>query len=218
MAGAHEEALREDTLDPILIDNRGAWRVMTLNRPDRLNAFNDAMHRRLAAALGRAPRRRRLPRRAVDRRRPRLLRRAGSQRSIRHATSATRIETFYNPLVRRHRAASTSRWSAPSTAPRPAPAPTSRWPATSCWRRARRNSSRRSPRSAWSRTPAAPGSCRGWSARRAPGRWPCWPNRSCAETAESWGLIWRAVDDDKLRAEAEALTAISPASRPRASP
>jgi 2-(1,2-epoxy-1,2-dihydrophenyl)acetyl-CoA isomerase len=28
-----------------------------------------------------------------------------------------------------------------------------------------------------------------------------------AETAESWGLIWRAVDDDKLKAEAESLTA-----------
>jgi 2-(1,2-epoxy-1,2-dihydrophenyl)acetyl-CoA isomerase len=28
-----------------------------------------------------------------------------------------------------------------------------------------------------------------------------------AEKAESWGLIWKAVDDDKLRAEAEALTA-----------
>jgi 2-(1,2-epoxy-1,2-dihydrophenyl)acetyl-CoA isomerase len=28
-----------------------------------------------------------------------------------------------------------------------------------------------------------------------------------AEIAESWGLIWRAVDDDKLKAEAESLTA-----------
>jgi 2-(1,2-epoxy-1,2-dihydrophenyl)acetyl-CoA isomerase len=28
-----------------------------------------------------------------------------------------------------------------------------------------------------------------------------------AETAEHWGMIWRAVDDDKLRVEAEALTA-----------
>jgi 2-(1,2-epoxy-1,2-dihydrophenyl)acetyl-CoA isomerase len=28
-----------------------------------------------------------------------------------------------------------------------------------------------------------------------------------AEKAEDWGLIWKVVDDDKLRAEAEALTA-----------
>jgi 2-(1,2-epoxy-1,2-dihydrophenyl)acetyl-CoA isomerase len=28
-----------------------------------------------------------------------------------------------------------------------------------------------------------------------------------AETAQTWGLIWRAIDDDKLRTEAEALTA-----------
>ncbi|MGB3272322.1 MAG: 2-(1,2-epoxy-1,2-dihydrophenyl)acetyl-CoA isomerase PaaG, partial [Xanthobacteraceae bacterium] len=28
-----------------------------------------------------------------------------------------------------------------------------------------------------------------------------------ADTAADWGLIWRAVDDDRLRAEAEALTA-----------
>jgi 2-(1,2-epoxy-1,2-dihydrophenyl)acetyl-CoA isomerase len=38
-------------LDPILIENRGTWRILTLNRPDRLNAFNPAMHLALAKAF-----------------------------------------------------------------------------------------------------------------------------------------------------------------------
>jgi len=46
-----DRSLREDALDPILIDNRGAWRILTLNRPDRLNAFNATMHRALAKAF-----------------------------------------------------------------------------------------------------------------------------------------------------------------------
>jgi len=66
-------------LDPILIDNRGAWRILTLNRPDRLNAFNPAMHAALAKALDDAAGRHRLPRRAPDRRRARLLCRPGPQ-------------------------------------------------------------------------------------------------------------------------------------------
>jgi 2-(1,2-epoxy-1,2-dihydrophenyl)acetyl-CoA isomerase len=36
---------------PILVDRRSGYRVITLNRPDRLNAFNDAMHEALRQAL-----------------------------------------------------------------------------------------------------------------------------------------------------------------------
>ena len=36
---------------PILVDRRAGYRVITLNRPDRLNAFNDAMHEALRQAL-----------------------------------------------------------------------------------------------------------------------------------------------------------------------
>ena len=36
---------------PILVDRRAGYRVITLNRPDRLNAFNDAMHEVLRHAL-----------------------------------------------------------------------------------------------------------------------------------------------------------------------
>ena len=35
----------------VLIDRRAGYRVFTLNRPQRLNAFNDAMHQSLAAAI-----------------------------------------------------------------------------------------------------------------------------------------------------------------------
>ncbi|MEI7804066.1 MAG: 2-(1,2-epoxy-1,2-dihydrophenyl)acetyl-CoA isomerase PaaG [Hyphomicrobiales bacterium] len=35
----------------ILVDKRAGYRVITLNRPDRLNAFNEAMHLALRAAL-----------------------------------------------------------------------------------------------------------------------------------------------------------------------
>jgi 2-(1,2-epoxy-1,2-dihydrophenyl)acetyl-CoA isomerase len=38
----------------ILVEQRGGWRKLVLNRPDRLNAFNTEMHGRLAAALDEA--------------------------------------------------------------------------------------------------------------------------------------------------------------------
>jgi len=37
--------------DPVLVERREGWRVLTLNRRDRLNSFNEAMHERLMAAL-----------------------------------------------------------------------------------------------------------------------------------------------------------------------
>ena len=38
----------------VLVDRRDAWSIVTLNRPERLNAFNEDMHRRLAAILDEA--------------------------------------------------------------------------------------------------------------------------------------------------------------------
>ena len=35
----------------ILVDKRAGYRILTLNRPDRLNAFNEAMHDALRAAI-----------------------------------------------------------------------------------------------------------------------------------------------------------------------
>jgi 2-(1,2-epoxy-1,2-dihydrophenyl)acetyl-CoA isomerase len=37
--------------NPVLVEVREGYRVLTLNRPDRLNSFNDAMHERLMSAL-----------------------------------------------------------------------------------------------------------------------------------------------------------------------
>src|SRR4051812_13848965 len=37
--------------NPVLVEARNGFRVLTLNRPDRLNAFNEAMHERLMAAI-----------------------------------------------------------------------------------------------------------------------------------------------------------------------
>ena len=39
---------------PILVELRAGYRVLTLNRPQRLNAFTEAMHQALAAALAAA--------------------------------------------------------------------------------------------------------------------------------------------------------------------
>ncbi len=36
---------------PILVERRDGYRVITFNRPDRLNAFNEAMHDALRAAI-----------------------------------------------------------------------------------------------------------------------------------------------------------------------
>ncbi len=35
----------------LLVDRRDGWTMLTLNRPDRLNSFNEDLHRALAAAL-----------------------------------------------------------------------------------------------------------------------------------------------------------------------
>lgn len=40
--------------DTIAVSDHGAWVEITLNRPDKLNSFNDEMHRALFAALGAA--------------------------------------------------------------------------------------------------------------------------------------------------------------------
>ena len=37
--------------DPVLVERREGWRILTLHRPDRLNSFNETMHERLMAAL-----------------------------------------------------------------------------------------------------------------------------------------------------------------------
>src|SRR5674476_1663404 len=48
-AGCRDNSFMDES--PILVEKREGFRVITLNRPDRLNAFNEAMHVGLRAAL-----------------------------------------------------------------------------------------------------------------------------------------------------------------------
>ncbi|QPC86671.1 2-(1,2-epoxy-1,2-dihydrophenyl)acetyl-CoA isomerase [Mesorhizobium sp. NBSH29] len=95
--------------EPVLVEMRGGVCLMTLNRPERLNAFNEAQHLALRAALTTC---------AVDTAcRVVLLTGAGrgfcagqdlgdrdpAKSSERPDLGAT-LETFYNPLVRQLRA------------------------------------------------------------------------------------------------------------------
>src|SRR5262249_16019619 len=48
----HEEAPMEEA--PVLVERRAGYRVITLNRPRQLNAFNEAMHQALKRALAEA--------------------------------------------------------------------------------------------------------------------------------------------------------------------
>ena len=157
---------------PILCEVADGVASVTLNRPDKLNAFNEAMHQALARALDRIE--------ADGTVRALLLtgagrafcagpgpRRSGDGRRRRAARSRRHARAPLQPADPAPRAARAYRWSARSTALRRAPAPTSRSPATSCWPRARRSSSRPSARSASCPIPAAPTSCRASSATRA---------------------------------------------------
>jgi 2-(1,2-epoxy-1,2-dihydrophenyl)acetyl-CoA isomerase len=94
--------------EPVLVEARAGWRILTLNRPDRLNAFDEAMHERLMAALEEAE--------ADAGCRALLL--TGAGRGFCAGQDLTNrvfepgvvpdltrtIERFYNPLVRKLRA------------------------------------------------------------------------------------------------------------------
>ena len=96
------------TESSILTEARAGYRVITLNRPERLNAFNDAMHEALRDAIARAE--------ADESCRALLITGAGrgfcagqdlSDRLLKPGEKPVprnSLETYYNPLVRKLRA------------------------------------------------------------------------------------------------------------------
>ncbi|HEU5020027.1 MAG TPA: 2-(1,2-epoxy-1,2-dihydrophenyl)acetyl-CoA isomerase PaaG [Pseudolabrys sp.] len=198
---------------PILIEVRAGYRVITLNRPDRLNAFNESMHRRLAAALGDAE--------ADPSCRALLLTGAGrafctgqdlSDRvkmlqsgDVRPDLGAS-LGTFYNPLIRRLRGLQFPVVAAVNGVAAGAGANL----ALAC-------DIVLAARSAqfiqsFAKVGLIPDSGGTWTlprlvgAARARGL-ALTAEPLPAEKAEAWGMIWKAVDDDKLMVEAEALCA-----------
>ncbi len=195
---------------PILVEQRAGYRVVTLNRPQRLNAFNEAMHRALMAALEAAE--------ADQACRALLLTGAGrgfctgQDLSDRLAKADFKpdlggsLGAFYNPLVRKLRAL-----------PFPVVAAVNGVAAGAGCNIALNCDIVLAARSAsfvqsFAKVGLLPDSGGSWllprlvGAARARGL-ALLAEPLPADTAESWGLIWKAVDDAALMAEAEKLCA-----------
>jgi len=194
----------------ILVDNRGAWRILTLNRPERMNAFTAEMHRALAAALDDAA--------ADEGCRAVLLTGAGrgfcagqdlSEVTVENGAApdlGATIETFYNPLVRRIRALQKPVVCAVNGTAAGAGANI----ALACDLVLAARSAKFIQ--SFAKIGLVPDSGGTWLLPRLVGDarargLALLGEPLAADTAADWGLIWRAVDDDRLRAEAEALTA-----------
>jgi 2-(1,2-epoxy-1,2-dihydrophenyl)acetyl-CoA isomerase len=195
--------------EELLAEQREGWCILTLNRPDRLNAFNEALHRSLAQALDEAEEDPQC--RAI------LLTGAGrgfcaGQDLGDPATSGATpdlgatIDVFYNPLIRRLR-----------RLPKPIVCAVNGVAAGAGANLALACDLVLAARSAKftqafvkiGLVPDSGGTFflpRMIGSARARGLAMLGESLT-AEKAEDWGLIWKVVDDDKLRAEAEALTA-----------
>ena len=197
-------------MDPILTDNRDTWRIITLNRPDRLNSFNEAMHRALAQALDDAGR--------DDGCRAVLLTGAGRGFCAGQDLSdvaagdggppdlGVTIENFYNPLVRRIRALNKPVICAVNGTAAGAGANL----AFACDIVLAARSAKFIQ--SFAKIGLVPDSGGTWFLPRLIGEarakgLAMLAEPITAETAASWGLIWRMVDDDKLMSDAEAITA-----------
>jgi 2-(1,2-epoxy-1,2-dihydrophenyl)acetyl-CoA isomerase len=195
---------------PILVEKRAGYRVVTLNRPQRLNAFTEAMHRALMAALNKAE--------ADPECRALLLTGAGRgfctgqdlndrlSRGEAKPDLGASLDAFYNPLVRKLRAL-----------PFPVVAAVNGVAAGAGANIALACDVVLAARSAsfvqaFARIGLVPDSGGTWmlprlvGAARARGL-ALLAEPLPAEKAEQWGLIWKAVDDDKLMHEAEAMCA-----------
>ena len=195
--------------DSILVERRAGYRVITLNRPDKLNAFNDAMHEALRAAIAETE--------ADQDCRALMLTGAGrgfcagqdlADRVVKpgekpHVAGAA-LEKYYNPLVRKLRALPFPVVAAVNGVAAGAGANV----ALACdivvaGRTARFIQS-------FARIGLVPDSGGTWFLSRLIGDARA---RALALTAEplpaeqaaAWGLIWKCVDDDALAGEAHKL-------------
>jgi len=193
---------------PVLVERRAGYRVLTLNRPQQLNAFNEAMHQALKSALAEAE--------EDSDCRALLLTGAGrafcAGQDLRERVSpdgqvsvlGSALETYYNPLVRKLR-----------TLPFPVVAAVNGVAAGAGANIALACDIVLAARSAsfiqaFARIGLVPDSGGTWFLPRLIG-----PARARAlaltgaplpaDKAEAWGLIWRMVEDLELMAEAHKL-------------
>jgi 2-(1,2-epoxy-1,2-dihydrophenyl)acetyl-CoA isomerase len=192
----------------VLVDRRAGFFVLTLNRPERLNAFNEAMHRALAAAIAEAER--------DETCRALLLTGAGRAFSSGQDLSermtesgevivpGAALERYYNPLVRKLRAL-----------PFPVVAAVNGIAAGAACNIALACDIVLAARSAtflqaFARLGLVPDAGGTWLLPRLVGQarargLALLAEPLPAEKAEAWGLIWKTVDDAALMTEAEKL-------------
>jgi 2-(1,2-epoxy-1,2-dihydrophenyl)acetyl-CoA isomerase len=203
---------REQKMDipPVLIERRAGYHVLTLNRPQRLNAFNEDMHRALAAAIVEAE--------ADSNCRALLLTGAGRAFSSGQDLNdritpagdvivpGEALEKYYNPLVRKLRSLRF-----------PVVAAVNGIAVGAACNIALACDIVLAARSAaflqaFARIGLVPDAGGTWLLPRLVGQarargLALLAEPLSAEKAEAWGLIWRAVDDDALMPEAEKLCA-----------
>ncbi|MFL5197524.1 MAG: 2-(1,2-epoxy-1,2-dihydrophenyl)acetyl-CoA isomerase PaaG [Microvirga sp.] len=196
--------------DPVLVERHEGWRVLTLNRPDRLNSFNEAMHERLMAAM--------LEAEADEGCRALLLTGAGRgfcagqdlsnrvfEPGVRPDLTRT-IERWYNPLVRKLRSFRMPIVCAVNGVAAGAGANI----ALACDIVLAARSAKFIQ--AFAKIGLLPDSGGTWFLPRLVGSarargLALLAEPLPAEKAEAWGLIWKAVDDESLMIEAEKLAA-----------
>lgn len=193
-------------MEPILVEHRDGWSLVTLNRPDRLNAFDAGMHRALAPELDRLA--------ADDSCRAVLLTGAGrgfcAGQDLEAVTRDTELgdtlELFYNPLIRRIRAMPKPVICAVNGVAAGAGANI----ALACDIVLAAKTAKFIQ--AFAKIALVPDSGGTWFLPRLVGEararaLALTGEAVGAETAAAWGMIWKAVEDNALRGEAEALAA-----------
>lgn len=195
-------------MSEILVEQRGGYRVITLNRPERLNAFNEAMHGALRRALEDTE--------ADENCRALLLTGAGRAFSTgqdlndrlakpgEQVVLGGTLEQFYNPLIRKLRSLRMPVIAAVNGVAAGAGANIAL--ACDITLAARSASFIQS----FARVGLVPDSGGTWTLPRRIGDarargLALLAEPLPAERAEDWGLIWKAVDDATLMQEATAL-------------